>query len=235
MLKNKIIIIVVLLFTSIFIYFSYRGFIYNYDDKLFSQWVAAFDAGDLTGAAKIAKKMAWFDEKGSAYYLAHIAIRESIQLNGVAKIEKISNALKDLEHARYSIPGAPSWPFTMLKASLNAFLGNRSKAAEYAEEACKQGKTLSIEECLNGRFSYDDPQGSRWEAIQFYEKASLYNLIGKGNKFESLFYEAVSLKYFDVKEANIIINNIHHDPQFNSKLLNLYCSPDSPADVVFCI
>jgi hypothetical protein len=233
-MKSKIIIFSILFLFIISLAFSYPHFIKIYDNKLFSEWVAAFDSGNLEGATKIANKMAWFDEKGSAYYLAHIRISESIQLSGQAKIEMLTETLKNLERARYSIPGAPSWQFLMQKSSVNALLGNKNKALEYAEEACQQGRPLTIEECLNGRFSYDDPQGSKWEAIQFYEKSNIYNLIGESDKFESKFYEAVSVKYFNVNKANALLGTIVNDQRYTKKMLKMYCSPESPVDIFYC-
>ena len=228
MRRIAIFLVVSILFAAVF------GILKKYDEKLFTEWVMAYESGDDLYARKIANKMNFIDTWGSAYYLSHMDVSDSIRLNGGARNAKLSDALARLEAARFSLPGADRRHVVMLKASISAMLGDRNRAVKYAAEACKLNKPMAIEECLNGPFSFDDPQGYRWMALQYYENTTLYNFIGNGDKTRSKFYEAIALKYFDVEQARQLRDELIHEGRFSAEMETMYCSTSSPIDVAAC-
>jgi len=230
--KSKKIVISLMLIILTLCVFDF--FLRKYDASLFSNWVTSYDNGNDIAAKDFAKKMDWFDEQGSAYYLAHIDVSDSIHLSGRDKTAKLLGALDRLEKARFTILGANKRPFVMLKASINALLGDKQRADEYAKKACKLNRPMTVEECLNGPLSFDDPEGSRWMAVQYYEQAILYNVVGSGDKTRSKFYEAVALKYFDVASANLVFKELVRDGHVTSEMRKTYCNPVSPVDSAVC-
>ena len=204
------------------------------EEKIFGDWIISYESGNDVAARKFASKMDAFNSQESAFYLAHMAVSDSINLNGQARTARLSDALKKLENSALSIPGSNQRPVIMLKASINALLGNVKRATSYAIEACKLNKPMPVEECLNGPLSFDDPEGSRWMALQYYEQTNLYNVVGKGNKTRSRFYEAVAMKYFNIEKANFLRDELVHENVFTDKMQEIYCNPVSPVDAVIC-
>ena len=71
-------------------------------------------------------------------------------------------------------------------------------------------------------------------ALQYYEQTNLYNVVGKGNKTRSRFYEAVAMKYFNIEKANFLRDELVHENVFTDKMQEIYCNPVSPVDAVIC-
>jgi hypothetical protein len=209
-------------------------FVRELDDKLSNGWIAAYENRNDVSAREIAAKLGRIDPSSEAYYLAHMDISDSVRLSGKSRDAKLSNALRRLENVSYHLPGSNEQMVVMLKAAIAALLGNKALATKYATEGCTMNRAMGLEECLGGPFSFDDPEGSRWMAVQYFERASLYEAVGAGDKTNATFYKAIALKYFDLEQARSLLEVLVHDGRFTDEMGKAYCNPVSPLDASVC-
>lgn len=231
--KRKVYFFLFAIFT-LFVLFAYV-FSRKYNEEIFSAWLTSYNNGDDAHANILANQLWLVDPQARAVYLAHVAVSDSIHLSGQAKIERISVALERLENAWLHLPEANERDVFLLKASLSAMAGDTRRANTYASDGCKLIRPMDVEKCIGGHYSFADPNGSRWAAVQLYEDASLYDAIGAGDKTSARFYEAVALKYFDLGQAHRMIDELVREGHFSDEMKKTYCNPASPPDIAVCV
>jgi hypothetical protein len=234
--KRKVVVIVIMSLALLLCAFYFYNRAQGYGDVIFIKWVNAYDNGDDIAARELANKFTYIDPEGRAFYLAQIDVSDSIHLTGEKRNLLLSGALKRLEDALLHLPNANERDVFLLKASLAALNDDRRLAEVYAKKACKlmKIKNVGFEDCLGGHYSFGDPGGSRWAAIQLYENATLYNALGTGDKANSKFYEALALKYFDLGQAHELIGELKRERRFSDEMKKTYCNPASPPDIAVC-
>lgn len=120
-------------------------------------------------------------------------------------------------------------------------LGKNSDAIEYASKACNSSdneKLIEVESCLSSYYSGPslayDVNYSKWEALRLYEWSVLYGAIGKESKARSRFYEIIAMRYFDIKRAHILRQDMIREGIFTADMGKYYCMASTPVEDVLC-
>lgn len=194
-------------------------------DHFGMRWYDNYVKADDVGARRATKYLWWVgSNEWSAFYLAHMAVSDSIELTGQQRTEVLAHALAVLDKAKF--PTRADSDVYWLKASLNAMLGNISKAKEYVSKACAFNKlTNNDRDCLlmtyRGRNETDFY--SRFSAVREYEVIQIAMAIGGFNKSELEFGEMMALVSFDKAKANQLRDSLMQEGQMTPKRASDYC------------
>lgn len=222
---------VTVIFVGLLLYFA-RVIAIDREMKLVGAWHQAYSVGNYKYARRLANKIAWYDQRDGSYYAAHSAVLDSINVYGDVSNVGLADALRNMSGAWFGIDSnSNESPYYMLEATISAMLGDKHAAVHYATRGCSP---VVLEKCISESFTDNRGFDDRLTALRNYEAAMLYLAIGKGDKTNAIFYEAVALRYFDTKRSIRLIDQLKRADRYTAEMQAQYCDPAAPPVPELC-